>query len=30
MQLIDGASVWTGGEIRPEEYVVDLSGTCLE
>jgi hypothetical protein len=30
MQLIDGASVWTRGEIRPEEYLVDLSGTCLD
>ena len=30
MQLIDGASVWTRREIRPEEYLVDLSGTCLD
>ncbi len=30
MLLIDGASVWTRGEIRPEEYLVDLSSTCLD
>jgi alpha-ketoglutarate-dependent taurine dioxygenase len=30
MQLIDGASVWTRGDVRPEEYRVDLSAACLD
>jgi alpha-ketoglutarate-dependent taurine dioxygenase len=30
MQLIDGASVWTRREVRPEEYLVDLSAACLD
>jgi alpha-ketoglutarate-dependent taurine dioxygenase len=30
MQLIEGASVWTRGDIRPEEYRVDLSAACLD
>jgi hypothetical protein len=30
MQPIDGASVWTRGDVRPEEYRVDLSAACLD
>jgi alpha-ketoglutarate-dependent taurine dioxygenase len=30
MQLIDGASVWTRRDVRPEEYRVDLSAACLD
>ena len=30
MQPIDGASVWMRGDVRPEEYRVDLSAACLD
>jgi Taurine catabolism dioxygenase TauD, TfdA family len=30
MQLVDGASAWTRGDVRPEEYRVDLSAACLD
>src|SRR5437764_7656910 len=30
MQLIDGPSVWTRRDLRPEEYRIDLSAACLE
>ena len=30
MQLIDGPSVWTPGDVRPEEYQIDLSVACLD
>src|SRR6201987_5759690 len=30
MQLVDGASVWTRGDVRPEEYRVGLSAACLD
>ena len=30
MQPIDGASVWTRGDVRPEEYRIDLSAACLD
>src|SRR5260370_605879 len=30
MQLIDGPSVWTRRDVRPEEYRIDLSAACLD
>ncbi len=30
MQLIDGESVWTRRDVRPEEYRIDLSAACLD
>jgi hypothetical protein len=30
MQLIDGASVWTRRDVRPEEFRIDLSAACLD
>jgi alpha-ketoglutarate-dependent taurine dioxygenase len=30
MQLIDGASVWTRRDVRPEEYRIALSAACLD
>src|ERR1700741_2682530 len=30
MQLVDGASAWTRGDVRPGENRVDLSAACLD
>src|ERR1700721_2913932 len=30
IELIDGGSVWTRRDVRPEEYRIDLSAACLD
>jgi hypothetical protein len=30
MQAIEGPSVWTGRDVRPEQYRIDLSADCLD